>query len=65
MHLFVQHGIKQPELYTLNLCRIFLRVFLVSDIVSGSGDAVLPSFWDRPTPAHSDLQWPHTITPTK
>jgi len=63
MCLFVQNGIKQPELHTLNLCRIYLRVFLVSDIVSGSGESVLPSFWDHPTPADSELQWPRSIPP--
>jgi len=65
MHLFVQNGIKQPELHTLNLCRVYLRVFLISDIVSGSREFVLPSFWDCPTPADSELQWPRSITPTK
>jgi len=63
MRLFVNYGIKQPELYTLNLCRMFLKVFLVSDITSSSGDVILPSFWDRPTPAHSELQWPNTFPP--
>jgi len=65
MHLFVQNGIKQPKLHTFNLCRVFLRVFLISDIVSGSGEFILPLFWDCPTLANSELQWPCSITPTK
>jgi len=65
MQLFVQFGIKQPELHSLNLCRMYLRVFLLSDIVSGAGDSVLPLFWDHPTPADSELQWPRSTPPSK
>jgi len=63
MRLFVQTGWKQPVLHTLNQCRMFLRVFRLSDIVSGSGESISPNYWTHPTPAESDLEWPRTHTP--
>jgi len=38
MRLFVHTGWQQPNLHMLNHCRMFLRVFLLSDIVTGSGE---------------------------
>jgi len=58
MRLFVQSGWKQPELHTLNQCHMFLQVFLVSDIIDGSGTAISAKFWDRPSPADSTYMWP-------
>jgi len=63
MQLFVQTGWKQPDLHTLNHCRMFLRVFLLSDIVAGSGDFISPAFWDRPSLVELDLDWPRTQAP--
>ncbi len=65
MKLFVQHGWKQPELHMLNQCRMFLQAFLVSDIVSGSGDTITPEYWDRPIPHTSDRAWPRSHAPPK
>jgi len=41
MRLFVQTGWKLLELTTLNQCRMFLQVFLLSDIVVGLGNYIL------------------------
>jgi len=64
MCLFIRSGWKQPELYTLNQCRMFLHVFLVSDIVNGSGNTISTQFWDRPNPADSNFLWPVMPQPT-
>ncbi len=64
MRLFIRSGWRQPELYTLNQCRMFLRVFLLSDIVDGSGNTISTQFWDRPHPADSTFIWPVTPHPT-
>jgi len=65
MRLFVQNGWKQPELHMLNHCRMFLQVFLLSDIVLGSGDTITPEYWDQTIPSISTLDWPRTHAPTK
>jgi len=61
MRLFVQNGWKQPSLHALNLCRMYLKVFLLSDIVSGAGDQILPQFWKPSQPATSTLDWLRTV----
>jgi len=64
MHLFVQSGWKQLELQILNQCRMFLKVFLLSKIVKGTGTYIASQFWDCPHPADSPyLSWPRTPTP--
>jgi len=64
MRLFMRSGRKQPELHILNQCRMFLHVFLLSDIVDGSGNSILAQFWDRPRPMDSPHIWPPTPSPT-
>jgi len=44
MQLFVQTGWKQPALHALNQCQMFLKVFLLSDIVIGSGESIAAQF---------------------
>jgi len=58
MQLFVQHGWKQPLLHAINQCRMYLQVFLLSDTVLGSGEQILPHFWEHRTPTESSLDWP-------
>jgi len=53
MQLFIKSGLKQPKLQAVNNCRMYLQVFLLSDIVSGSGDYILSQFWDHHSPATS------------
>jgi len=65
MRLFVQKGWQQPDLNTLNHCRMFLKVFLLSDIVDGFGAVISPAFWDRPSPAESVYNWPQTTLPSQ
>jgi len=64
MHLFINNGIKQPQLRTLNQCRLFLQVFWVSDIVVGGGDFICTQFWDPQEPAKSSFVWPWIQRPT-
>jgi len=58
MRLFVQNGWKQPALQNLNHCRMYLKVFHLSDIVTGSGEIISQQFWARPHPADSPIEWP-------
>ena len=60
MRLFVQSGWQQPDLYTLNQCRMFLQAFNLSDIVDGNGDRILTQFWEHSQPADSPYLWPRT-----
>jgi len=64
MRLFVQTGWKPPELTTLNHCRMFLQVFLLSDIVIGLGNSIPAQFWDQFTPLESTFDWPQTNKPS-
>jgi len=45
MWLFVQMGMEQPLLYTVNQCCMYMHMFLLSDIVLGVGNYVLPQSW--------------------
>jgi len=48
MHLFLQNGWKQPALQTLNQCHMYLKVFCLSDIITGSGESIAQQFWAHP-----------------
>ncbi len=53
---------EQPKLQALNHCWMFLKVFLLSNIVLGSGDYIATQFWDLPQQANSPLSghvWSH------
>jgi len=62
MHLFVKTGWKQLALQMLNQCRMHLQVFLLSDIVTGTGESIATQFWDHPHPANSPFEWPLTVS---
>ena len=47
-----------------NLCRLWLQVLRLSDITSGDGLTILPSFWDGTTPADSPYNWPISSRPS-
>jgi len=64
MRLFVQTGWKQPELQTLNQCHMYLKVFLLPDIVIGSGTSKAMQFWDQMQPAESTMDWPQQSQPS-
>jgi len=64
MWLFIQNGQKQPKLQILNQCRMYLQVFLVSDIVISSGTLIATSYWSPTSPAESSMDWSHTIQPS-
>jgi len=57
MRLFVQMGWQQLELNALNHCRMYLRVFLLSDIVIGLGAFISLHFWDQYNTAESPFDW--------
>jgi len=65
MRLFIKNGWQQPELQTLNDCRMFLKVFLLSEIVCGTGTTIISQFWEHFQLAESLLQWPPTSKPTE
>jgi len=60
MQLFVQSGWQQPKLLVLNQCRMYLKVFMLSEIVCGARTAFVPQFWDHYLPSESTLEWPDT-----
>jgi len=64
MHLFVQNGWKTPGLQVLNQCQMYLKVFRLSDIVSGSGNTIVQQFWLNPAPMDTTITWPKTMPPT-
>jgi len=63
MCLFVKTGWKQLALQMLNHCRMYLHIFLLSDIVMGTGESIPTQFWDHPHLANSWLEWPQTASP--
>jgi len=63
MHLFIKTGWKQLVLQVLNHCRMYLQVFLGSDIVTGVGSSIALPFWEQPHPAQSRFGWPKTNPP--
>jgi len=63
MQLFAKNGWKQPALQVLNHCRMYLQVFLILDIVMGTGSFIAAQFWDRLQPAQSQFRWPKTNPP--
>jgi len=65
MRLFVQEGWKQPDLNHLNQCWMFLQVFLLSDMVEGSGRRIIQSCWDHPQPIDSPFIWPRMHDPPR
>jgi len=58
MQLFVQQGWKQLTLQALNHCRMYLKVFLLSNIVISSGECIAQQFWDWPHQTESSFEWP-------
>jgi len=65
MQLFIQTGWKQPALQALNQYQMYLKVFLLSDIVIGSGESIATQFWDWRNLVNSPFEWPHTVPPTQ
>ncbi len=43
---------------------MYLKTFLLSDIVIGSGVSIAAQFWDQLQPTESTLAWPRTNQPT-
>jgi len=64
MQLFVQNGWKQLELKALSHCQMYLKMFLLSDIVLGSRVEISMQFWEWYHLADSSLDWPCANKPT-
>jgi len=64
MWLFVQSGWQQPKLLAINQCQMYLKVFLLSEIVCSKGIGIVPQFWDHYLPSESHLDWPDTSQPS-
>jgi len=63
MRLFVKNGWQQPELQILNQCRLYLKVFLLSEIICGVGTTIAVQFWEHFQSSDSSLEWPVTHAP--
>lgn len=66
MEAFEHHGYSPVELKQLNLCRLYLRVYLLSDLTTGTGthlDETLAT-GRRPLLTHARLRWPKSGTPS-
>jgi len=64
MRLFLLHGFCQfPELALLNQCQLYLWVFWLSNICTGTGDTVDLHFWYNLQPVDSTWHWPWSGQP--
>jgi len=65
MQILADGGYRSTELATLNRCRMYLKVILLSDICNGSGEQIEPQFWSGTAPAQIyQYSWPTTVKPT-
>jgi len=65
MRTLADGGYRATELATLNRCRMYLKVILLSDICDGSGERIESQFWSGTTPAQIySYSWPKTVKPT-
>jgi len=65
MRLFLQHGFRDTDmLLSLNRCRMHLHAFWVSDLCTGTGDALLSGFEAPCAPCQSPWLWPKTTLPS-
>ena len=55
------------EIETINRCRLYLRVFFLSDIVSGNGQYIIPDIvrGEKFEQLKSRWQWPRKPKPPK
>jgi len=58
-------SVPESHLETINSIRMYLHIFMLSDITDSNGKVLLPSFLDGSTnPSTSPLLWPHQPPPT-
>ncbi len=55
---------SRAEVRAFNRCRMYSRVWFVSDIASGDGRRILHGFMRGTTRAESSLSWPHQHRPS-
>ena len=65
-HVMSNNYVSDAELKTFNKCRMFLRIFNVSDMTTGDGNYITTDAWQgtRPTEWNTDFKWPRTKEPT-
>jgi len=64
VRIFLQHGLRQPQLGAIHRCRMFLKVLRLSDICNGTGDKIITRNWQNYRPSESEFNWPITIKPS-
>jgi len=65
MRLFLQQGIRDADtLLSLNKCRMHLHAFWVSDLCTGTGDALISGAETSRAPCPSIWLWPKTLSPS-
>lgn len=67
MEAFAEQGYTPSQLRLINLCRLHLQVYLLSDLTTGDGNHIDSSILSRqqPFPHHMHLRWPRTHPPSK
>ena len=60
MPTFVGAGIGKEQLWAINRCRLYLRAYTLSDIVTGDGTTIMPNCWEGTYPCHTTRShcWP-------
>ena len=64
---FVTSGhLTSAQLRQANTCRLWLRVWRLSDVVSGDGLSILPQYWDgiAPSALTTNYDWPRSERPS-
>ncbi len=65
MRLFLQHSIRDADtLLSLNRCCMHLHAFWVSDLCTGTGDALISGAETSRAPCPSPWNWPKTLPPS-
>lgn len=65
MEIFAEHGYTSIQLRHINLCRLYLKVYLLSEITTGNGTHIDSSIldWSSPFSHHDNIKWPRTHPP--
>ncbi len=60
----IREGFTTQDLQGINMCRMYLQVFTLSDITTAKGDCLLPEIsHDRHLQRSSPLVWPNIPNP--
>ena len=66
-HIYKHPGLTSNEKETFNKCRIYLKVFLMSELCTGNGQYILENIWDgqRDDTKQDKYNWPLEEKPKK